>query len=199
MPASTDLRVEAAAGAPDPPAPVRRRRPKWWFGAAGLVAVCALLLAANLRATPTPKTTAADVNGIVDRKVADALKALQAQPPDSVTVYDAIRPPLVLIQTQRSGGRGGTDSALGSGVIVNAQGDILTSLHVVDGASTIKVSFSDGTESPASVKSTDPDHDIAVLAPRWSRRRCWAAVPRSATRRSPSGIPSGWWDRCRRA
>jgi S1-C subfamily serine protease len=152
------------ADGPTPPAPRPTRARTWWLGAGAAVVVCLALLAVNLRADPAPKTSAADVNGIVDRKVSDAIKALQAQPPASVTVYDAIRPPLVVIQTQRPA-RVGTESGLGSGVIIDAQGDILTSLHVVESAASIKVSFSDGTESPASVKSTDPDHDIAVLTP----------------------------------
>jgi S1-C subfamily serine protease len=36
-------------------------------------------------------------------------------------------------------------------------------LHVVQGAASIKVTFSDGTESTATVASSDPDHDTAVL------------------------------------
>ena len=103
------------------------------------------------------------MNGIVDKRVEEAITALQRQPSASVAVYEAIRPPLVLIQSERRGGGPGR-SGIGSGVIVNAQGDILTSLHVVQDSASIKVSFSDGTESPATVKSADPDHDIAVLA-----------------------------------
>ncbi len=155
------------ADTPPAPSPTRRRRPRpVWVGSAVAVVVIAALVAANLRATDRPSTSAADVNKIVDRKVGDAVKALQAQPPASVTVYDAIRGPLVVVRSERPRGTGpGTASGLGSGVIVNAQGDILTSLHVVADAATLKVTFSDGTESPASVKSTDPDHDIAVLTP----------------------------------
>jgi S1-C subfamily serine protease len=52
---------------------------------------------------------------------------------------------------------------LGSGIIIDTQADILTALHVVQGGSAIKVTFADGSSSPATVKSTDPDHDIAVL------------------------------------
>ncbi|MGI8807002.1 MAG: S1C family serine protease [Acidimicrobiales bacterium] len=126
-----------------------------------LIAVLAVL---NLQPASEPETGEADVNSIVDKRLAEALTALQARPPASVRVYDAIRPPLVVIRSERPGGRG-FGSGLGSGVIVNAQGDILTSLHVVQDAASIRVSFSDGTESPASVKSSDPDHDIAVLSP----------------------------------
>ena len=117
-----------------------------------------------LRPSREPATSKADVNGIVAKKVGEAITALQRQPPASVTVYAAIRPSLVVIQSERRGGGPGR-SGLGSGVIVNAQGDILTSLHVVQDSTSIKVSFSDGAESPATVKSADPDHDIAVLAP----------------------------------
>ena len=37
---------------------------------------------------------------------------------------------------------------LGSGVVVNLDGDILTSLHVVDGATAIELTFADGSTSP---------------------------------------------------
>ena len=143
--------------------PVRRRRWLPWGAGAGVL-VCVALVAIDLRATSRPATSKADVNSIVDKKVSSAITALRSQPPDGVTVFDANRGPLVVVQSQRSG-PAGDRSGLGSGVIVNAQGDILTSLHVVDGAASIKVSFSDGSDSPATVKTTDPDHDIAVLTP----------------------------------
>ena len=160
-----------ARGAPaptdDPIPPVRSRwwRRPWWLGACVVVLVCAALLAVNLlRPADEPAPSAADVNGMVDKKVDEAIAAMQGMPPASVAVYDAIRPPLVVIRSERNGLRG-PGSGIGSGVIVNASGDILTSLHVVQDAVSIRVSFSDGTESPATLKSADADHDIAVLAP----------------------------------
>ncbi|HUR23042.1 MAG TPA: trypsin-like peptidase domain-containing protein [Acidimicrobiales bacterium] len=162
--APTDLRTTPAAPAtPEPPARARRWL-RWWPAGVAVALVCAALIAMNMRMTSRPATSAADVNGIVDEKVGAAIEALQAQPPASVTVYQAIVPPLVVIESQRPGGAGGR-SGSGSGVIVNAQGDILTSLHVVEGASGITVSFSDGTKSPATIRSADAAHDIAVLAP----------------------------------
>ncbi len=62
-----------------------------------------------------------------------------------------------------AGGVGAADGSLGSGVIVDASGDILTCLHVVANASSIEVTFADGTKSPATVSSTEPQDDIAVL------------------------------------
>ena len=52
---------------------------------------------------------------------------------------------------------------LGTGVVINAGGDILTSLHVVTNTTAITLTFADGTESIAEVIATQPDHDIAVL------------------------------------
>jgi S1-C subfamily serine protease len=50
-------------------------------------------------------------------------------------------------------------------VIVNKGGTILTALHVVNGAKSVRVTFIDGTKSSATVTSTDPKNDIAVLQP----------------------------------
>lgn len=55
------------------------------------------------------------------------------------------------------------DSGLGSGVIVSADGYILTNFHVVDAADQIEVSLSDGRKLKAEVIGTDPEADLAVL------------------------------------
>jgi serine protease Do len=51
----------------------------------------------------------------------------------------------------------------GSGVIVSADGYILTNDHVVENADTIKVKFKDGRSFDAEIKGTDPESDIAVI------------------------------------
>ena len=53
--------------------------------------------------------------------------------------------------------------SLGSGVIVAAQGYILTNNHVVEGATEIAVMLPEGKIAEARVLGTDPDTDLAVL------------------------------------
>jgi serine protease DegS len=54
-------------------------------------------------------------------------------------------------------------TSLGSGVIISAQGYVLTNNHVIDGADEIRVLLADGRSSRATVVGTDVDTDLAVL------------------------------------
>jgi serine protease Do len=53
--------------------------------------------------------------------------------------------------------------ALGSGVVVSADGYILTNHHVVDGAENIKVDMNDGQTLEAKLIGSDPPSDLALL------------------------------------
>jgi serine protease DegQ len=55
------------------------------------------------------------------------------------------------------------ESSLGSGVIVSAQGYILTNNHVVEAADDIEVALADGRKAAAKVVGTDPETDLAVI------------------------------------
>lgn len=55
------------------------------------------------------------------------------------------------------------ERGVGTGVVIVDSGVILTNLHVVAGATSIKVTFFDGLESIATIKSLQPENDLAVL------------------------------------
>ena len=54
-------------------------------------------------------------------------------------------------------------SGLGSGVILDEQGHVVTTRHVIDGVDDIAVALWDGRVAPAEVVGTDADTDLAVL------------------------------------
>jgi S1-C subfamily serine protease len=124
-----------------------------------LTALLALLLYNVLVPSPPPLTTRE-----VNAAVAEALASATPPPAFSTLVYQVIRPSLVLIQSKSPGKDGKEEDHLGSGVIIDDQGDILTALHVVADTTDIQVTFADGTQSSAQVTTSQADHDIAVLS-----------------------------------
>ena len=109
--------------------------------------------------SPRNQITPDDVNNVV----ASALASATPRPAFSVQVYQIIQPSLVLIQTEGKDSNGEDGGGLGSGVIINDQGDILTSLHVVDGADKISLTFADGTQAEGMIMNAQPEIDIALL------------------------------------
>ncbi|HEU4603323.1 MAG TPA: trypsin-like peptidase domain-containing protein [Steroidobacteraceae bacterium] len=55
------------------------------------------------------------------------------------------------------------EGSLGSGVIVDGQGHIVTNHHVIQGAAEIRVQLADGRTATPVIVGTDPDSDLAVL------------------------------------
>ncbi len=56
-------------------------------------------------------------------------------------------------------------SAVGTGVVIDDQGTILTNLHVAASAKRLRVIFADGTESDAMVIGVRPQSDLAIIRP----------------------------------
>lgn len=130
------------------------------FAAGMLAAFGALLLYNVLLPPPAPLTT-----HDVDDSIAQAFASATPPPAYSALVYQFIRPSLVFIQTESPDEKGEDSFGLGSGVIIDDQGSVLTSLHVVANATKIQLTFADGTESSAEVAVAQAENDIAVLSP----------------------------------
>jgi S1-C subfamily serine protease len=79
---------------------------------------------------------------------------------DVADLYDTVRPSVVRITT---GGSRNNAGGLGSGVVIDKEGHILTNNHVVDGAGQIDVTLVDGVAAEAEVVGTDPGNDLAVI------------------------------------
>jgi S1-C subfamily serine protease len=125
----------------------------------GMLAALAALLVYSLLVSGQKQLTINEVN----EAVAQVLSSATPPPAYSARVYQAIQPSLVLIQTKKSTPDGQED-ILGSGVIINDQADILTSLHVVENASEIQLIFADGTQASGQVMVAVPENDIAVVS-----------------------------------
>ena len=127
--------------------------------ASGILAALLALLLYSVLFPGIKQLSAQDVKNSVNQVLASATPA----PSFSSRVYQIIHPSLVLIETKTTNPNSKDDFGLGSGVVIDKNGDILTSLHVINGATEIKITFADGSQSGAKVVSTQPENDIAVL------------------------------------
>jgi S1-C subfamily serine protease len=130
------------------------------FAAGILAAFIAISLYGALFPAPR-QLTPTDVHD----SVAEALASQTPGPAFSELVYADVRPSLVLIESESTDAQAKPQHGLGTGVVVDAAGDILTALHVVADATSIKLTFADGSNATADVAVRQPETDIAVLTP----------------------------------
>jgi S1-C subfamily serine protease len=73
-------------------------------------------------------------------------------------LYEQVRPSVVRVNASS-----GTSGGLGSGIVLDREGHILTNNHVVAGFSNIDVVLHNGTTSRAQLIGSDPGNDLAVI------------------------------------
>ena len=172
-----ETKPAAAKPAAQPSPTLYKRHEKAVLLAAGaLVGVCVVFL--NSAFThPAPTLTQEDL----DAAVARTLEA-RPLPSPAAKAYQAVRNSIVRVRAIGDGIEQDEymQRAVGSGVVVIDKGVILTNLHVVAGASRVIVTFFDGLESEATIVSTKPESDLAVLQARQIPDDLRAATLRSS-------------------
>ncbi|MEU0947723.1 trypsin-like peptidase domain-containing protein [Streptomyces canus] len=146
--------LTAAPAEPGAPAPAPKRRAR---GPLALLAAVAIVAAAigggtaygiqELTGNDTVASSSTSTN-----VVPSSAKGTVAG------VAKAVSPSIVEINATSNAGE-----STGSGVIITSDGEIITNNHVVSGASTIKVSTSDGKSWTAKVVGTDSKKDLALI------------------------------------
>ena len=152
-------RTENSAEQPNRgPAPLRARlgRARWLLP--GLLLLLLGVEAYRAFIPVPPALTPQEIDDLV-------AQVATTRPAISADVYQLILPSLVLIQTQGESTEAGDDVRVGTGVVINASADVLTAMHVVEGARQIRVSFADGSQTSAEIIVAEPENDIAVLHP----------------------------------
>ncbi len=158
-----------AAAVPAAPAPAGRARrwrqavaraagsPRMLWAAMALLA--ALLAGSVWQQTAPRELTQKDIDAAVLRTL-----TTQAMPSPAARAAEKIRPAVVRVMSYAKDKKGeDQEQGVGTGVVIVDKGIILTNLHVVQGAQSIKLMFSDGTESGASITGVQPENDLAVL------------------------------------
>ena len=149
---------------PPPPAsvpdrtPARQGRPGLRGAIAGglagaLVAGGVGFAAGSIASQPTGET----------RVVQAAPAALSDEALDLRTLLKKVSPSVVSIQLGQADNDQVVQFGAGSGVIISADGLVLTNAHVVDGADVIQVRLSDDRTIRADLVGTSPSHDIALV------------------------------------
>lgn len=80
-----------------------------------------------------------------------------------VAVAKRVGPSVVVVLNNRVEGRKEEMKGMGSGVVLDRQGDIVTNYHVVQSAHSLTVMLSTGQRFPARVVGVDPPTDLAVI------------------------------------
>lgn len=98
--------------------------------------------------SPSAAPTATPIPAPIGTGIANELQQ------EYVAVVQSVGPSVVVIQT---------NSGLGSGIVYDAKGDIVTNAHVAAGATTYRVTLADGRSFPATLVGSFTQDDLAVL------------------------------------
>jgi S1-C subfamily serine protease len=136
---------------------VERLRTSLTLLAGGGLAFLAMLLYLQL-ALPGGRFEQRDIERIAQEQIA----SVTPSPPVEPVIYARVRPSVVLVIRELTD-EPGQGRGIGSGVVIDANGTILTSEHVVSGLERVRVRFFDGSVQDATVQDRDLERDLALL------------------------------------
>ena len=128
--------------------------------AGALVAVAVMLAYLQLN-PPGGRYSDADIRRLADEQIAE----ITPTPPLEPEIYALLRPSVVLISKDVVQ-QGRIGQGIGSGVVIDLNGSILTAYHVVAGASSVTVRFHDGSSTTGTVTQQQPERDLAIVTVR---------------------------------
>ncbi|WP_061293672.1 S1C family serine protease [Herbidospora cretacea] len=150
---------------PVPPEPPRHQRSdgRAWKRGVSVLALAAVALGGGVAGALVTNALDDDATPVAVSPIANNGAPVKAPPMAGTiaAVAKAVQPSVVMITVSSGQGQGE-----GSGVILSADGLILTNNHVVAGAGAnaqMQVKFSDGRTAQATLVGTDPTTDIAVI------------------------------------
>ncbi|WP_407550645.1 trypsin-like peptidase domain-containing protein [Streptomyces sp. Pv4-95] len=147
------------AGGPQVPGPREHRRAR-----RPIALIAAVALASGLIGGGSAALLAGAGGSTGSSASTPVVNAGQSSGSGVSAVAKAVSPAIVEINARTSGGQ-----STGSGVVITGDGEIITNNHVVSGADTVSVTFSDGSKKTAEVVGTDPDKDLALIKVRGAK------------------------------
>jgi S1-C subfamily serine protease len=170
-PSGVNRQSVAASGPDAPPAPVRltlkarlgavsASDPRLLWSVIALLALGLVTGMGYFLSVQPRALTQQDINAAV-------LKTLETTllPSAASRAYQTILPSVVRVVgfVKSKDGSEDVEYGVGTGVVIVDKGVILTNLHVVQGAQSIRVTFADGLESTAHITGVQEHNDLAVL------------------------------------
>jgi serine protease Do len=159
---------------PPTPQPDRAARRSRRGGSILLTSLLSAILAAGgtaaLLTGPLATAPAAEVSPSTSPEavpaVAGSSPAVSSAPADLPQVVAAVRDSVVTITSEGFSSRGFNQipsTGVGSGIVLTADGYVLTNRHVVEGSQALTVELADGRQFEATVVNTSDEHDLALV------------------------------------
>ena len=180
QPPASPVEPPPSAPPPPPPLPATAGRDGRARRAAALVVLALVAGAAGGTLTRAVDGAGSPTAPATSTAITRPASSLSGESLDVAGVVAAVEPAVVTVEAGYAGGRFAAIGA-GTGVILTADGDVLTNAHVVEGASQIRVTLAgESSARDADLVGSDASADLALLHIRGASGLPTAALGQSA-------------------